>query len=99
MIDFSLSDEQHMFQAAVRDFCDRELKPYAADVDESGQLRREALAKMPDLGLLGLQVPEEYGGADFDSISVVIAMEEIARACGSTGLRFQSIERSRRHAG
>jgi butyryl-CoA dehydrogenase len=90
MIDFSLSDEQHMFQAAVRDFCDRELKPYAADVDESGQLRREALAKMPDLGLLGLQVPEEYGGADFDSISVVIAMEEIARACGSTGLSVEA---------
>jgi butyryl-CoA dehydrogenase len=90
MIDFSLSDEQHMFQAAVRDFCDRELKPYAADVDESGHLRREALAKMPDLGLLGLQVPEVYGGADFDSISVVIAMEEIARACGSTGLSVEA---------
>jgi butyryl-CoA dehydrogenase len=90
MIDFSLSDEQHMFQTAVRDFCDRELKPYAAEVDESGHLRREALAKMPDLGLLGLQVPEIYGGADFDSISVVIAMEEIARACGSTGLSVEA---------
>jgi butyryl-CoA dehydrogenase len=90
MIDFSLSDEQHMFQTAVRAFCDRELKPYAAEVDESGHLRREALAKMPDLGLLGLQVPEVYGGADFDSISVVIAMEEIARACGSTGLSVEA---------
>jgi butyryl-CoA dehydrogenase len=90
MIDFSLSDEQRMFQKAVRDFCDRELKPYAAEVDESGHLRREALAKMPDLGLLGMQVPEVYGGADFDSISVVIAMEEIARACGSTGLSVEA---------
>ena len=73
-MDFSLTDEQRLFQEAVRSFCDRELKPYAAQVDETGRLRMEAIAKMPDLGLVGLQVPEAYGGADFDSISAALAM-------------------------
>ncbi len=89
-MDFTLTEEQRLFQDAVRDFCEREIKPYAAEVDETGQLRREAIAKMPALGLVGLQVPEAYGGADFDSISVVIAMEELGRACGSTGLSVEA---------
>jgi alkylation response protein AidB-like acyl-CoA dehydrogenase len=55
-------------------------------VDETARLRMEALARMPDLGLLGLQVPEAYGGAAFDSLTAAIALEEIGRACGSTGL-------------
>ncbi len=89
-MDFMLNDEQRLFQQAVRGFCDREIKPYAAEVDESGHLRMAAIAKMPDLGLLGLHVPEEYGGADFDSISAAIAMEELGRACGSTGLSIEA---------
>ncbi|NLX09565.1 MAG: acyl-CoA dehydrogenase [Chloroflexi bacterium] len=89
-MDFSLTDEQRLFQEAVRSFCDRELKPYAAQVDETGRLRMEAIAKMPDLGLVGLQVPEAYGGADFDSISAALAMIELGRACGSTGLSIEA---------
>lgn len=85
-MDFELTDEQRMVQRAVRDFCEAELKPYAAEVDETGQLRWEAIRKMPDVGLTALQVPEEYGGAALDTISVCIAMEEVARACGSTAL-------------
>jgi alkylation response protein AidB-like acyl-CoA dehydrogenase len=75
-----------MYHAAVRDFCRRELAPYAAEVDESGELRWEAIRKMPRLGLTGLSVPEEYGGAGLDTISAALAMEEMGRACGSTGL-------------
>ena len=86
MMEFNLSEEQGMFQRAVRDFCENELKPYAAEVDASGKLRMEALAKMPALGLLGLQVPEQYGGAALDTVSTALAIEEIGRACGSTGL-------------
>jgi alkylation response protein AidB-like acyl-CoA dehydrogenase len=89
-MDFTLTEEQRLFQAAARDFCERELKPYAAHVDESGHMRMEAIAKMPDLGFVGLQVPEEYGGANFDSITVTIAMEELGRACGSTGLSVEA---------
>jgi len=85
-MDFDLTDEQRMVQRAVRDFCDSELKPYAAEVDESGALRWEAIRKMPALGLTALQVPEEYGGAGLDTISTALAIEEVARACGSTAL-------------
>ena len=85
-MDFALTDEQRMYRAAVRDFVEKEIKPFAAEVDQKGELRWEAVAKMPALGLTGLQVPEEYGGAGLDSVSAAIALEEIARGCGSTGL-------------
>jgi alkylation response protein AidB-like acyl-CoA dehydrogenase len=85
-MDFELTQEQKMYQRAVRDFCEGEIKPYAAEVDETGELRWEAIRKMPGLGLTGLQVPEEYGGAGLDTISMAIAVEELGRACGSTAL-------------
>jgi alkylation response protein AidB-like acyl-CoA dehydrogenase len=85
-MDFELTQEQQMYQRAVRDFCAKEIKPYAADVDETGEMRWEAIRKMPALGLTGLQVPEEYGGAGLDTMSVAIALEELGWACGSTAL-------------
>ncbi|CAG0959615.1 partial Acryloyl-CoA reductase (NADH), partial [Anaerolineae bacterium] len=56
-MNFELSSEQIMFQRAVRDFCEGELKPYAAEVDKTGTLHWEAIQKMPALGLTGLQIP------------------------------------------
>ena len=85
-MDFELTQEQRMYQRAVHDFCAGEIKPYAAEVDETGELRWEAIRKMPELGLTGLQVPEAYGGADLDSLSAAIAIEELGWACGSTAL-------------
>ncbi|HLY28027.1 MAG TPA: acyl-CoA dehydrogenase family protein [Aggregatilineales bacterium] len=85
-MDFELTQEQKMYQRAVRSFCEGEIKPYAAEVDRTGELRWDAIRKMPGLGLTGLQVPEEYGGAGLDAISAAIAIEELGRACGSTGL-------------
>ncbi len=85
-MDFELTKEQQMYQRAVRDFCAKEIKPYAGEVDETGEMRWEAIRKMPELGLTGLQVPEEYGGAGLDTISVAIALEELGWACGSTAL-------------
>jgi alkylation response protein AidB-like acyl-CoA dehydrogenase len=85
-MDFELDQEQRLFQRLVRDFCDAELKPYAAEVDETGTLRWEAIRKMAGIGLLGLAIPEEYGGAGVDMISTVLALEELGRACGSTAL-------------
>src|ERR1700733_14650076 len=86
LMDFELNQEQKMYQRAVRDFCEGEVKPYAAEVDRTGELRGEAIRKMPALGLTGLQVPEDYGGAGLDTVSAAIAFEELGRACGSTGL-------------
>src|SRR5258708_1754140 len=85
-MEFDLTQEQKMYQRAVRDFCEGEIKPYAAEVDRTGELRMAAIRKMPNLGLTGLQVPEEYGGANLDTISAALAVEELGRACGSTGL-------------
>jgi butyryl-CoA dehydrogenase len=89
-MNFDLNEEQQMFQRVVRDFCETELKPYAAEVDETGELRWEAVRKMASLGLLGLQVPEDYGGSELDTISASIAVEEIGRVCGSTGLSISA---------
>ena len=85
-MDFDLNEEQRMYHDAVRDFCEKELAPHAADVDEKGELHWPAIKKMPGLGLTGMVVPEEFGGADLDTISIAIAIEEIGRVCGSTGL-------------
>lgn len=89
-MNFDLSEELRLFRRAVRDFCEAELRPYAAEVDERGELRWEAIAKMPTLGLTGLQVPEEYGGAGLDTLGAAVAVEEIGRACGSTGLSISA---------
>lgn len=83
---FELTEEQRMYRDAVRDFSQRELAPYAAEVDEQSEMRWDAIRMMPSLGITAMQVPEEYGGAELDTVSVALALEEIARACGSTSL-------------
>jgi butyryl-CoA dehydrogenase len=85
-MDFQLNEEQQMVRQMARDFAEKELKPRAAETDESGHLPIETIKKMAPLGLLGLPVPEEYGGPGIDSVSAAIVIEEIGRACGSTGL-------------
>lgn len=83
---FELTEEQRLYRDAIHDFAQKELAPYATEVDATGEMRWEAIKKMPQLGLTGLQVAEEYGGAALDGISAAIAIEEVGRACGSTGL-------------
>ena len=83
---FDLPEELQMFQRAVRDFCENELKPHAQAIDESASLNMDVIAKMPAIGLTGLQVSEEYGGVEMDTIGASIAVEELGRVCGSTAL-------------
>lgn len=85
-MDFELNQEQKMWQRIVREFCEAEVKPYAAEVDETGKLHWDAIRKMKDVGLIGLEAPEDLGGVEVDTISIAIAMEELGRACGSTAL-------------
>jgi len=85
-MDFQLNDEQRMWQEAIRNFAQTELKSRAAETDRSMQLPMDVIRKMAELGVLGLTVPEADGGPGFDTISMAIAIEEIARACGSTAL-------------
>lgn len=85
-MDFGLSEEQRLWQKTVHDFVAAEVQPGARDTDETGEFNWPAVRKMGALGLLGLNIPEEYGGAGVDSISAVIAIEELGWACGSTAL-------------
>ncbi|MGG3923959.1 acyl-CoA dehydrogenase family protein [Geobacillus thermodenitrificans] len=87
-MDFSLTKEQQMIKEMVRDFAEKEIAPYAAKWDEEAYFPREVFRKMGELGLLGLPFPESYGGAGGDTISYAIAVEEIGRACGGTGLSY-----------
>ncbi len=83
---FELDDEHKALQAMVRDFVDQEVAPRARHVDETGEYPWDTLRKMAPLGLLGLNIPEEYGGAGADQISAAILIEELGRGCGSTAL-------------
>ncbi len=85
-MDFDLTDEQRAWQRAVHDFVAKEVRPKAHDMDESGEFNWTAVRKGAALGLLGLNIPEKYGGADMDAVSAAIAIEEIGWGCGSTAL-------------
>ncbi len=85
-MNFEFTQEQKLWRETVRDFADQELAPRARETDEKAQFNWEAVRKMGPLGLLGLNAPEAYGGAGVDAISAAIAIEEIGRGCGSTGL-------------
>jgi alkylation response protein AidB-like acyl-CoA dehydrogenase len=83
---FELSEEQRMFRDTVRRFAETELRPRAGEIDERAQFPRELVPKMAQLGLLGMAVPEQFGGMELDALSTAVAIEEIGRCCGSTGL-------------
>ncbi len=85
-MDFDLNDEQRMWQKAVHDFVAAEVQPKAHEVDETSAFNWEAVRKGGPLGLLGLNIPEEYGGANVDAVSAAIAIEELGWGCGSTAL-------------
>jgi len=85
-MDFALNEEQEMFRRTVREFAEKEVAPRAAETDETGQFPWPIVERMAALGLMGLPIPEEYGGAGADTLSYAIAVEEIARACGSTAI-------------
>ena len=83
-MDFTLSEEQKIFQTTIRDFAKRELQPIAQSLDESEDFPFESLKQLGKLGVTGLTVPEEYGGSGGTRILWCIAMEEVACACAST---------------
>ncbi len=85
-MDFELNEEQQMYRRAMREFVERDLKTVAAHTDEIADFPWPAARKGIDLGIFGLEIPEAYGGAEMDALSAAIAVEEISRGCGSTGL-------------
>jgi alkylation response protein AidB-like acyl-CoA dehydrogenase len=87
-MNFELTKEQQMIKEMVREFAEKEIAPNAAKWDKEAYFPVEVFKKMGELGLLGIPFPEEYGGAGGDTISYAIAVEEIGRACGGTGLSY-----------
>ncbi|MEK6751522.1 MAG: acyl-CoA dehydrogenase family protein [Chloroflexota bacterium] len=87
-MNFDLSEEQAIWKKIAHDFVEKELRPKAREVDEKEEFNWEAVRKGGPVGLLGMSIPEEYGGSNVDSISNAIAMEELGWGCGSTALAF-----------
>jgi len=85
-MNFDLTDDQKMLQDQVRKFAEAELAPVAPEIDQSGEFPWKSIKKMAELGLMGIIVPEEYGGSGFDFVSLAIAIEEISRICATTGV-------------
>jgi len=85
-VDFTLTEEQQLVAKTARDFARGEVQPRAAEIDREHRHPAELVARMAELGLLGVAVPEEWGGAGMDNVAYVLAMEEISRACASTGV-------------
>ncbi len=83
---FNLTDEQQMVQQVAREFAEKEIKPLAAELDKTGRFPTELIQRMSELGFLGIAMPEEYGGAGMDYFTYALVVEEISRACASTGV-------------
>ncbi len=89
-MDFALNEEQRLIQKTAKDFAERTVAPKAAEIDETGKFPMETVAEMAELGFMGMNVPEEYGGIDADTVSYVLAVEEISKACAATGIIMAS---------
>src|SRR5574342_1289347 len=83
---FSLSEEHKMIRDAARDFAQNEIVPIAAEFDESGEFPHATIKKMGEMGFMGIEVPEEYGGVGMDTLAYVLALEEICKADASHGV-------------
>jgi alkylation response protein AidB-like acyl-CoA dehydrogenase len=87
-MDFNLTEEQALLRKTLRDFCQKEVAPIAASLDQEERFPAETFRKMAELGLLGISIPKEYGGGGADFVSCVIVMTEIARSCAATALSY-----------
>lgn len=85
-MDFSLSKKEQLFLQMIREFAEKEVKPLAAEVDELERFPVETVAKMAELGIMGIPIPTNYGGAGGSNLMYIMAVEELSRVCGTTGV-------------
>lgn len=85
-MNFALTREQEFVRQMVREFAETEVKPIAAEIDETERFPMENVEKMAKLGMMGIPIPKEYGGAGGDVLSYIIAVEELSKVCGTTGV-------------
>jgi butyryl-CoA dehydrogenase len=92
-MDLTLTAEQSLLRVTARDLATKEILPRAAEIDRAHQFPRALVNRLGELGLLGVMVPERWGGAGMDAVSYALALEEISRACASTGV-IMSVQNS-----
>ena len=85
-MDFTLSKEELLLQQMLRSFAENEVKPLAQEVDEEERFPVETVKKMAKLGMMGMYIPREYGGAGASYLSYIMAVEEMSKVCGTTGV-------------
>jgi len=85
-MDYALNDEERLILATARELAEKEFAPRAAEIDETGAFPRENVAKLAELGFMGMMTSETWGGAGLSTIAYVAAMEAVSRACASTGV-------------
>ena len=85
-MDLDLTEEQRLIQKTAREFAQREVAPIAAEIDEQHRFPAELVRRMGELGLMGVAIPDAWGGSGMDTVSTVLALEEIAVACASTAV-------------
>ncbi|WP_078413802.1 acyl-CoA dehydrogenase family protein [Priestia abyssalis] len=89
-MNFDLTTEQKLIQKTIREFAEAEVAPEAEQRDKEKQFPLKVFQKLADLGIMGLPFPEEYGGGGADTVSFAIVVEELSRACGSTGITYSA---------
>jgi len=85
-VDFNLDDDQRQLMEELRRFCDGEIAPKSEQRDQEGRFEDGLITQLGEMGLFGVYVPTEYGGAGLDVVTYVMAVEELSRACGATGI-------------
>ncbi|MFH2027896.1 MAG: acyl-CoA dehydrogenase [Nanoarchaeota archaeon] len=85
-MDFDFNKKQLMIKRMITEFADKEIKPYAAEVDQNSIFPSEQIQKLGKLGVMGMSIPKKYGGTELDNVSQAIIMEEISRTCNATAV-------------
>src|SRR5215210_5269336 len=85
-MEFGLTEEQRLIQQTAREFADEQLAPLAAEYDRTEEFTSPQAKMLGEMGFLGMMVPEDYVGSGLDTVSYVLAMEEVSRACASTSV-------------
>ncbi len=84
-VDFRLTEEQELIRANMREFAEKYVDPIAAEIDEASRYPAEIMAKLAEMGWMGIPYPEEYGGAGADYLTFTVVIEELSRSCAATG--------------
>ncbi|KAA0259032.1 acyl-CoA dehydrogenase [Deferribacter autotrophicus] len=89
-MNFELTQDHKVLQDTLRDFVNNEIKPIAADIDKNHEIPADLVKKIAEMGFLGTYIPEEYGGAGLDYFSYIMTVEEVSKACASTGVMISA---------